>query len=197
MPTRTSSRRSKPFRYERAPDESGAVASLAATRGAKSLGGGTNLVDLMRLGVETPGLLVDVRRLPYERIDETEDGSLRIGAGVRNSELAADLRVRTRYPALAEASLAGASGQVRNLATTAGNLLQRTRCAYFQDVTKPCNKRQPGSGCPARQGEHRNRNQKTEHERPPFTAASEFFSQPNQLAMNVLRASSVPVPQFF
>jgi xanthine dehydrogenase YagS FAD-binding subunit len=110
----------------------------------------------MRLGVETPGLLVDVTRLPYDRIDETEDGGLRIGAGVRNSDLAADLRVRTRYPALAEALLAGASGQLRNVATTAGNLLQRTRCAYFQDVTKPCNKRDPGSGCPARAGEHRN-----------------------------------------
>jgi xanthine dehydrogenase YagS FAD-binding subunit len=110
----------------------------------------------MRLGVETPGLLVDVKRLPFDRIDETEEGGLRVGAGVRNSDLAADLRVRTRYPALAQAVLAGASGQLRNLATTGGNLLQRTRCAYFQDVTKPCNKRDPGSGCPARAGEHRN-----------------------------------------
>jgi xanthine dehydrogenase YagS FAD-binding subunit len=120
------------------------------------LAGGTNLVDLMRLGVETPDLLVDVRRLPYDRIDTTDDGGLRIGAGVRNSDLAADRRVRSRYPALAEALLAGASGQLRNVATTGGNLLQRTRCAYFQDVTKPCNKRDPGSGCPAREGEHRN-----------------------------------------
>jgi xanthine dehydrogenase YagS FAD-binding subunit len=110
----------------------------------------------MRLGVETPELLVDVRRLPYDRIDDMEEGGLRVGAGVRNSDLAADLRVRTRYPALAEALLAGASGQLRNVATTGGNLLQRTRCAYFQDVTKPCNKRDPGSGCPAREGEHRN-----------------------------------------
>jgi xanthine dehydrogenase YagS FAD-binding subunit len=110
----------------------------------------------MRLGVETPDLLVDVTRLPYDRIDATDDGGLRIGAGVRNSDLAADRRVRTGYPALAEAVLAGASGQLRNLATTGGNLLQRTRCAYFQDVTKPCNKREPGTGCPARQGEHRN-----------------------------------------
>ena len=110
----------------------------------------------MRLGVETPDLLVDVTRLPFDRIDATDEGGLRIGAGVRNSDLAADLRVRTRYPALAEALLAGASGQLRNVATTGGNLLQRTRCAYFQDVTKPCNKRDPGTGCPAREGEHRN-----------------------------------------
>jgi xanthine dehydrogenase YagS FAD-binding subunit len=110
----------------------------------------------MRLGVETPEVLVDVTRLPYDRIDATDEGGLRIGAGVRNSDLAADRRVRTRYPALAEAVLAGASGQLRNLATTGGNLLQRTRCPYFQDVTKPCNKRDPGTGCPARQGEHRN-----------------------------------------
>jgi xanthine dehydrogenase YagS FAD-binding subunit len=110
----------------------------------------------MRLGVETPGLLVDVTRLPYDWIDATGHGGLRIGAGVRNSELAAEPRVRTRYPALAQALLAGASGQVRNLATTGGNLLQRTRCAYFQDVTQPCNKRHPGTGCPAREGEHRN-----------------------------------------
>jgi xanthine dehydrogenase YagS FAD-binding subunit len=110
----------------------------------------------MRLGVETPELLVDVTRLPYDRIDATDDDGLRIGAGVRNSDLAADRRVRTRYPALAQALLGGASGQLRNLATTGGNLLQRTRCPYFQDVTKPCNKREPGTGCPAREGEHRN-----------------------------------------
>jgi xanthine dehydrogenase YagS FAD-binding subunit len=146
----------RPFRYERPRDEGGAVAVLAATPGAKFLGGGTNLVDLMRLGVESPELLVDVTRLPYDRIEATADGGLRIGAGVRNSDLAADTRVRTHYPALAEALLAGASGQLRNLATTGGNLLQRTRCAYFQDVTKPCNKREPGTGCPAREGEHRN-----------------------------------------
>jgi xanthine dehydrogenase YagS FAD-binding subunit len=146
----------RPFRYERASDERSAVAALAATPGAKFLAGGTNLIDLMRLGVETPEQLVDVRRLPYDRIEATDEGGLRIGAGVRNSDLAADLRVRSRYPALAEALLAGASGQLRNVATTGGNLLQRTRCAYFQDVAKPCNKRDPGSGCPAREGEHRN-----------------------------------------
>jgi len=110
----------------------------------------------MRLGVEAPDLLVDITRLPHDRIDATDGGGLRIGAGVRNSDLAADRRVRMSYPALAEAVLAGASGQLRNLATTGGNLLQRTRCAYFQDVTKPCNKRAPGTGCPAREGEHRN-----------------------------------------
>ena len=146
----------KPFRYERADDERSAVAVLAGTPGARLLGGGTNLVDLMRLGVETPDVLVDVTRLPANRVDVLPDGGLLIGAGVRNSDLAADHHVRTRYPALAEALLSGASGQLRNLATTAGNLLQRTRCAYFQDVTSPCNKREPGTGCPAVEGDHRN-----------------------------------------
>ncbi|HEX5558197.1 MAG TPA: xanthine dehydrogenase family protein subunit M [Gaiellales bacterium] len=145
----------RPFRYERAADEGGAVAAVAEP-GAKFLGGGTNLVDLMRLGVETPSVLVDVTRLPLDRIEPLEDGGLRIGAGVRNSDLAADPRIRDRYPALAEAVLAGASGQLRNLATTGGNLMQRTRCPYFQDVTTPCNKREPGTGCPAREGEHTN-----------------------------------------
>jgi xanthine dehydrogenase YagS FAD-binding subunit len=142
-----------PFRYERAEDAGTAVASIVP--GAKFLGGGTNLVDLMRLGIETPSTLVDVSRLG-QTIDATDDGGLRIGAGVRNSDLAADRRIRTRYPVLAEALLAGASGQLRNMATTGGNLLQRTRCPYFYDVTKPCNKRDPGTGCPARDGEHHN-----------------------------------------
>ena len=146
----------RPFRYERAFDEGGAVAMLDANPEAKFLGGGTNLVDLMRLGVESPELLVDVTRLEYDQIEAAPGGGLRIGAGVRNSDLAADLNVRRGYPALAEALLSGASGQLRNLATVGGNLLQRTRCAYFQDVTKPCNKREPGTGCPAREGEHRN-----------------------------------------
>jgi xanthine dehydrogenase YagS FAD-binding subunit len=145
----------RPFRYERAADERGAVAAVAAP-GAKFLGGGTNLVDLMRLGVETPAVLVDVTRLPLDGIEPLDGGGLRIGAGVRNSDLAADPRIRDRYPALAEAVLAGASGQLRNLATTGGNLMQRTRCPYFQDVTTPCNKREPGTGCPAREGEHTN-----------------------------------------
>jgi xanthine dehydrogenase YagS FAD-binding subunit len=145
----------RPFRYERAADERGAVSAVAEP-GAKFLGGGTNLVDLMRLGVETPSLLVDVTRLPLDGIEPLPDGGLRIGAGVRNNDLAADPRIRDHYPALAEAVLAGASGQLRNLATTGGNLMQRTRCPYFQDVTAPCNKREPGTGCPAREGEHTN-----------------------------------------
>lgn len=146
----------RPFRYEQAVNASGAVAALADAPTAMFLGGGTNLVDLMRLGVARPEALVDVSRLPFDRIEELPGGGLRIGATVRNSDLAADRRVRERYPVLAQALLAGASGQLRNVATTGGNLLQRTRCAYFQDVTKPCNKREPGSGCPAREGEHRN-----------------------------------------
>jgi xanthine dehydrogenase YagS FAD-binding subunit len=144
------------FGYARVVDADSALAVLARSPDAKFLGGGTNLVDLMRLDVETPATLIDVTRLPYDDIAETADGGLLIGAAVRNSDLAADRLVRERYPALAEAVLAGASGQIRNRATVGGNLLQRTRCLYFQDVTKPCNKRTPGSGCPARDGEHRN-----------------------------------------
>jgi xanthine dehydrogenase YagS FAD-binding subunit len=145
-----------PFRYERARDASAAVATLTAAPGAMFLGGGTNLVDLMRLGVATPDLLVDVAKLPHDRIELLADGGIRIGAAVKNSDLAADRAIRTRYPVLAQAVLAGASGQLRNLATTGGNLMQRTRCVYFQDVALPCNKRIPGSGCPARDGYHRN-----------------------------------------
>ncbi len=145
-----------PFRYERASDGAAAVATLARERGATYLAGGTNLVDLMKLGVATPDLLVDVAKLPYDRIEDLPDGGLRIGATVKNSDLAADRRVRERYPMLSRALLAGASGQLRNVATTAGNLLQRTRCVYFQDTSKPCNKRRPGSGCSARDGYHRN-----------------------------------------
>jgi xanthine dehydrogenase YagS FAD-binding subunit len=143
----------RPFTYERAADAASAVAAIGGD--AMFLGGGTNLVDLMRLGVERPRHLVDVTRLPHAGIEETGDG-LRIGAAARNSDVAADARVRERYPVLSQALLSGASGQVRNLATIGGNLLQRTRCPYFQDVTKPCNKRSPGSGCPAREGAHRN-----------------------------------------
>jgi xanthine dehydrogenase YagS FAD-binding subunit len=146
----------RPFRYERAVDAKGAAALLVGSPRARFLGGGTNLVDLMRLGVEEPELLVDVTGLPYNHIEETAGGGLGIGGAVRNSDLAADPLVRERYPMLAQALLDGASGQLRNLATVGGNLLQRTRCPYFQDVTKPCNKRDPGSGCPAREGEHRN-----------------------------------------
>ena len=109
----------------------------------------------MRLGIATPDLLVDVRQLTSDRIEELRDGGLRIGAAVPNSDLAADRTIRRRYPFLAEAVLSGASGQLRNLATTGGNLLQRTRCVYFQDLTTPCNKREPGSGCSMREGYQR------------------------------------------
>jgi xanthine dehydrogenase YagS FAD-binding subunit len=146
----------RPFVYERAVDPAAAVAAVTERPDARFLGGGTNLVDLMRLGVETPGLLVDVSRLDLGAIEPTESGGLLIGAAVTNSQLAADERVRDGYPVLSQAILNGASGQLRNLATVAGNLMQRTRCVYFQDVSKPCNKREPGSGCPARYGEHRN-----------------------------------------
>lgn len=144
-----------PFRYERALDAQSAVTTLAGAPAGAFLGGGTNLVDLMKLGVATPDLLIDVARLPYDRIEALPNGGVRIGAAVRNSELAADRTIRKHYPVLAQALLSGASGQLRNLATTGGNLLQRTRCVYFQDTTKPCNKRVPGSGCPAREGYHR------------------------------------------
>ncbi|GII82555.1 FAD-binding molybdopterin dehydrogenase [Sphaerisporangium siamense] len=144
----------RPFAYARPADARSAVAALGD--GAVYLGGGTNLVDLMRLGVVTPGTLVDVSRLAADVIEETPGGGLLVGAGVRNGDLAAHPLVRRRYPMLAQALLSGASGQLRNMATVGGNLLQRTRCAYFQDVTKPCNKREPGSGCPARTGDHRN-----------------------------------------
>ncbi|MFC5670243.1 FAD binding domain-containing protein [Streptomyces incanus] len=144
------------FDYRRADDVPGAVALLDADPDARYLGGGTNLVDLMKTGVERPARLVDLRHLPLDRIESTGDGGLRIGATVTNSDLAAHPEVRRRYPALAQAVLAGASGQLRNMATVGGNLLQRTRCGYFADVTKPCNKRLPGSGCPAVEGEHRN-----------------------------------------
>jgi xanthine dehydrogenase YagS FAD-binding subunit len=145
-----------PFRYERASDAESAVALLAQEPGGVFLAGGTNLVDHLRLGVRQPDLLIDITHLPYDRIEPLPDGGVRIGALVRNSDLAADRTIRTRYPLLAQALLAGASGQLRNLATTGGNLLQRTRCVYFQDISRPCNKRIPGSGCPAREGYHRN-----------------------------------------
>ena len=148
----------RPFSYARPDDPAGAVAALSESRegSARFLGGGTNLVDLMKLGVERPELLIDVTHLGLDEIAETDAGGLTVGAAVTNSALAADTRVRERYPVLSQALVNGASGQLRNLATVAGNLLQRTRCVYFQDVSKPCNKRRPGSGCPAREGEHRN-----------------------------------------
>lgn len=144
----------RPFAYERATSAEDALERHDGE--TLYLGGGTNLVDLMRLGVEEPARIVDVAHLPYDQIQLRPDGGLSIGAAVSNSALAADRTVREGHPVLAQAVLAGASGQIRNLATVGGNLLQRTRCSYFQDASKPCNKRRPGSGCPAREGEHHN-----------------------------------------
>jgi xanthine dehydrogenase YagS FAD-binding subunit len=144
----------KAFTYQRAESVTQAAAASMKT-GSKIIAGGTNLLDLMKLQVETPTTLVDISRLPLDGIEETPDGGLRIGALVRNSDLAADPRVRQRYGALSRALLAGASAQLRNKATTSGNLLQRTRCGYFYDITKPCNKRVPGSGCAALAGFNR------------------------------------------
>lgn len=138
-----------PFEYHRASSVQDAVTAVADRPDAVFLAGGTNLVDHMKLGVVEPGLVVDVGHLPLTGVERLPDGTLRIGADVRNSDLAAHPIVRSHYPVLARALLSAASGQLRNLATTAGNLLQRTRCVYFQDVTTPCNKRTPGSGCSA------------------------------------------------
>jgi xanthine dehydrogenase YagS FAD-binding subunit len=139
----------KSFTYERAQSPAQAAAAAARNKGAKFIAGGTNLLDLMKLEIETPTHLIDVNGLALDKIETTPDGGLRIGALVRNTDLAADERVRRDYGLLARALLAGASGQLRNKATTAGNLLQRTRCPYFYDTNQPCNKRQPGSGCAA------------------------------------------------
>jgi CO/xanthine dehydrogenase FAD-binding subunit len=144
----------KPFRYERASGVASACAS-AAKPAAKFIAGGTNLLDLMKLQIEAPAALVDINALPLGGIEQTPEDGLRIGALVTNSALAADMSVRRRYPLLSQAILAGASGQLRNKATTGGNLLQRTRCPYFYDTTKPCNKRVPGSGCAALRGLNR------------------------------------------
>ncbi|RVG62974.1 FAD binding domain-containing protein [Sinorhizobium meliloti] len=140
------------FSYERVSSIEAAARAAAATDGAKFIAGGTNLLDLMKLEIETPTHLVDVNGLGLDRIEATREGGLRIGALVRNTDLAADERVRRDYALLSRALLAGASGQLRNRATTAGNLLQRTRCPYFYDTNQPCNKRQPGSGCSALAG---------------------------------------------
>ena len=144
----------KAFTYQRA-DTTARAAAAALKPGAKIIAGGTNLLDLMKLQVETPSALIDINRLPLDKIEDTSDGGLRVGALVRNSDLAADARVRQRYGVLSRALLAGASAQLRNKATTGGNLLQRTRCYYFYDITKPCNKRSPGSGCAALAGFNR------------------------------------------
>ena len=139
----------KAFTYERARTPAAAAAAVAGHKGAKFIAGGTNLLDLMKLQIEAPTHLVDVNGLALDKIEPAAEGGLRIGAMVRNTDLAADERVRRDYGVLSRALLAGASGQLRNKATTAGNLLQRTRCPYFYDTNQPCNKRQPGSGCSA------------------------------------------------
>lgn len=142
------------FTYEK-PATLAEAAAAGVAEGAKYIAGGTNLIDLMKLEIETPTHLVDVNGLGLDQIEETSEGGLRIGALVRNTDLAADTRVRRDYALLTRALVAGASGQLRNKATTAGNLLQRTRCAYFYDTNMPCNKRAPGSGCAALDGVNR------------------------------------------
>jgi xanthine dehydrogenase YagS FAD-binding subunit len=142
----------RPFTYERAQSPAQAASAAARTPGARFIAGGTNLLDLMKLEIETPRHLIDVNGLALDKIEETPQGGLRVGALVRNTDLAADPRVRRDYGVLSRALLAGASGQLRNKATTAGNLLQRTRCPYFYDTNQACNKRQPGSGCAALKG---------------------------------------------
>lgn len=139
----------KPFTYERTKSPVEAAAAVIRTPGAKFIAGGTNLLDLMKLEIEAPPHLIDVQDLKLDRIEATEDGGLRIGALVKNTALAAHPRIRRDYAILSRAIVAGASGQLRNKATTAGNLLQRTRCPYFYDTNQPCNKRVPGSGCAA------------------------------------------------
>src|SRR5471032_1793960 len=139
----------RPFTYSRAQSPTEAAALSAQINGSQVIAGGTNLLDLMKLDIETPTHLIDVNGLALDRIEATAEGGLRIGALVRNTDLAADTRVRKDYALLSRALLAGASGQLRNMASTAGNLLQRTRCPYFYDVNQACNKRQPGSGCAA------------------------------------------------
>jgi xanthine dehydrogenase YagS FAD-binding subunit len=143
-----------PFTYKRATDRAEAVREVAGNRNAKFLAGGTNLVDLMKMNVQQPDELVDINRLALKKIEKTPTG-LRIGALVTNSEVATNALVRENFPVLSEALLAGASPQLRNMATTGGNLLQRTRCYYFMDTSFPCNKRVPGSGCPAIPGFNR------------------------------------------
>ena len=146
----------RPFTYERATSAAGAAKAAALTPGARFIAGGTNLLDLMKLDIEHPPHLIDVSRLPMADIEPTPQGGLRIGASATNPAVASDADVRARYPVLSEAIVAGASAQLRNKASVGGNLLQRTRCAYFYDTSKPCNKRRPGSGCSALEGLNRN-----------------------------------------
>jgi xanthine dehydrogenase YagS FAD-binding subunit len=144
-----------PFQYSRAKDVAEAVRQISGSPGAKFIAGGTNLVDLMKMDVERPTRLIDISRLPLTKVEDTKDGGLRIGALVPNADLAYHPQVQQRYPVLASAVLAGASQQLRNMASTGGNLLQRTRCHYFYDTATPCNKRDPGSGCSAIGGHNR------------------------------------------
>ena len=151
----------KTFEFIRPPNSAAAITTAAQAKTAQQgaevryIAGGTTLLDLMKLNVETPGRLLDINRLPLDKIETTADGGLKIGATVRNSDLAHHATVRRDYAVLSQAILAGASTQLRNMATTAGNLLQRTRCAYFRDTAMPCNKREPGTGCPAITGSNR------------------------------------------
>lgn len=145
----------KPFRYIKAKSVEQAIDAASASPNAKFVAGGTNLLDLMKLGIEAPDTIIDINAVGLDAIEETTEGGLRIGALVRNADLAADMRVRRAYPLLSRALLAGASPQLRNMATTSGNLLQRTRCPYFYDTNQACNKRAPGSGCSALKGESR------------------------------------------
>jgi xanthine dehydrogenase YagS FAD-binding subunit len=144
-----------PFHYEQSLEVDSSVERVSRAPGATFLAGGTGLLDLMKLGVETPSMLVDVRKLPLAQVQELPDGGVRLGALARNSDVAQHPLIRERYPALSQALLAGASGQIRNMATVGGNLLQRTRCPYFRDTATPCNKREPGSGCSALEGINR------------------------------------------
>lgn len=143
------------FQYSRVDNVADAVRQIAADPKARFIAGGTNLIDLMKEEVERPSRLIDITRLPLKTVEETADGGLRIGALVPNSDLAYHPLVAERYPMLGSAILAGASAQLRNMASTGGNLLQRTRCAYFYDTATPCNKRRPGSGCSALAGINR------------------------------------------
>ncbi len=143
------------FEYVRASDVADAVRQSAASTGAKFIAGGTNLIDLMKEDVEKPRRLIDISRLPLKQVEETAEGGVKIGALVPNSDLAYHSLIERRYPVLASAILAGASAQLRNMASIGGNLLQRTRCYYFYDAATPCNKREPGSGCPAIEGLNR------------------------------------------
>src|SRR6185369_650805 len=151
----------KIFEFIRPADAGAAITTAARAKTAQQgaevryIAGGTTLLDLMKLNVETPGRLLDINRLPFDKIEPTPDGGLKIGATVRNSDLANHPTVRRDYAVLSQAILSGASGQIRNMATTAGNLLQRTRCMYFRDTAMPCNKREPGSGCSAITGANR------------------------------------------